>query len=45
MDKETFNKAIQAYISNPRKNINNLITYAKRLRVYKKVQDLIGVWL
>ena len=45
MDKETFNKAIQAYISDPRKNIKNLITYAKRLRVYKKVLDLIGVWL
>ncbi len=45
MDKETFNKAVQAYISDPRKNINNLTTYAKRLRVYKKVQDLIGVWL
>lgn len=45
MDKETFNKAVQAYIFDPRKNINNLTAYAKRLRVYKKVQDLIGVWL
>lgn len=45
MDKETFNKAVQAYISDPRKNVNNLITYAKKLRVYKRVQDLIGVWL
>lgn len=45
MDKETFNKSIQAYISDPRKNINSLISYAKRLRVYKKVQYLIGVWL
>lgn len=45
MDRETFNKAVQAYISDPKKNINNLIAYAKRLRVYKKVHDLIGVWL
>jgi hypothetical protein len=45
MDKETFNKAVQGYISDPRKNISNLITFAKKLRVYKKVQNLIGVWL
>lgn len=45
MDKETFNKAVQAYVSDPRKNINNLTSYAKRLRVYKKVENLIGVWL
>jgi predicted transcriptional regulator of viral defense system len=45
MNKEIFNKAVQGYISDPRKNISNLITFAKKLRVYKKVQDLIGVWL
>lgn len=45
MDKETFNKAVQKYVADSRKNISNLTAYAKRLRVYKKVQDLIGVWL
>jgi predicted transcriptional regulator of viral defense system len=45
MDKETFNKAMQGYISDPKKNIGNLTTLAKKLRVYKKVQNLIGVWL
>lgn len=45
MDKETFNKAVQKYVADPRKNISNLTAYAKRLRVYKKVQDIIGVWL
>ena len=45
MDKETFNKGVQAYIADPRKNISHLTAYAKKLRVYKKVKDLIGVWL
>jgi len=45
MDRETFNKAIQGYIAEPRKNISNLITYSKKLRVFKKVQTVIGVWL
>ena len=45
MDSEMFGKAIQAYLNDPRKNIKTLAIYAKNLRVYKKVQDLIGVWL
>lgn len=45
MDKEIFNKAIQNYIADSKKNIPNLIKYAKVLRVHKRVKDLIGVWL
>ncbi|RCX20155.1 hypothetical protein DFR58_102228 [Anaerobacterium chartisolvens] len=45
MDKEVFNKAIQNYVKDTRKNIPNLMQYAKELRVQKKVNDLIGVWL
>lgn len=45
MDKEVFNKAIQKYVNDPKKNIPNLMQYAKPLRVQKKVKDLIGVWL
>ena len=45
MDKEIFNKAIQAYVADPKKNVPNLLQYAKALRVQKKVKDLIGVWL
>ena len=45
MDKEVFNKAIQSYVKDPHKNIPNLMEYAKALRVQKKVNDLIGVWL
>lgn len=45
IDKEIFNKAIQNYVKDPQKNIPNLMEYAKALRVQKKVNDLIGVWL
>ena len=45
MDKEIFNKAIQRYVNDPQKNIPNLMEYAKALRVQKKANDLIGVWL
>lgn len=45
MDKETFNKAIQAYVSDTKKNIPNLMKYAEKLRVSTKVKTLIGVWL
>lgn len=45
MDKEIFNKAIQGYVKDPKKNVPNLMKYAKPLRVQKKVKDMIGVWL
>lgn len=45
MDRETFNKAIQNYVKDPKKNVPNLMQYAKELRVQKRVKDLIGVWL
>lgn len=45
MDKEIFNKAIQGYVNDPKKNVPNLIQYAKALRVQKRAKDLIGVWL
>lgn len=45
MDKETYNKAIQAYINDSNKCISNLIKYAKRRNILKKVKDRIGVWI
>ncbi len=45
MDKEIFNKAIQGYVKDTKKNIPNLMEYAKVLRVQKRVKELIGVWL
>ena len=43
MDKEVFNKAVQGYVKDPKKNIPNLIEYAKVLRVQTRVKELIGV--
>lgn len=45
MDRETFNKAVQAYVQDPQKNIPHLLAYAGPLRVKQTVKDLIGVWL
>lgn len=45
IDKETFNKAIQAYLADPKKNIRNLTTYAKKRKIINRVHDVIGVWL
>lgn len=45
MDKEVFNKAIQNYVKDSKKNVPNLMKYAKILRVQQRVKNLIGVWL
>ena len=45
MDKEIFNKAIQNYINDSKKNIPSLMYYAKKMHVQKKVKDIIEVWL
>ena len=45
LDNEIFNKALNAYANDSKKNLSNLSAYAKKLRVQKKVKELIGVWL
>ena len=45
MDKEIFNKAIQGYVKDHKKNPQNLMQYAKALRVQKRVKDILEVWL
>lgn len=45
LDSEIFNKAINAYIADDKKNLGNLSKYAKQLRVYKKVTELMEVLL
>lgn len=45
MDVEIFNKAIQAYIKDPKKNVPRLMEYAKILRAENKVRKMLGVWL
>ena len=45
MDRETYNKAIQSYVADTKKNVPKLLEYAQKRRVLKKVTDRIGVWL
>ena len=45
MDREIYNKAIINYINDPGKNVTNLLDYAKKRNVHKKVRERIGVWL
>lgn len=45
LDNEIFNKAINAYVADEKKNLVNLSKYAKELRVYKKLMELMEVLL
>ena len=45
LDTELFSKALNAYANDPQKNLNSLSVYAKKLRVYKKVIELMEVLL
>lgn len=42
---EIFSKALNAYAKDEKKNLQNLSIYAKKLRVYKKVNELMSVLL
>lgn len=43
LDNEIFNKALNAYANDKKKNLKNLSVYAKKLRVYKRVIELMEV--
>jgi predicted transcriptional regulator of viral defense system len=45
LDNEMFAKALNAYANDTNKNLKNLSDYAKKLRVYKKVTELMEVLL
>lgn len=45
LDNEMFSKALNAYANDTKKNLKNLSEYAKKLRVYKKVTELMEVLL
>lgn len=45
IDHEIFSKALNAYAKDEKKNLQNLSIYAKKLRVYKKVNELMSVLL
>ena len=45
MDSEIFAKAVNAYAADNKKSLGNLSQYAKKMRVYTKVTDLMEVLL
>lgn len=45
MDREELKTALLAYIREPKKNISNLLIYARERKVSQKVQNRIGAWL
>ena len=45
LDNEMFNKALNAYAADKKKNLSNLSSYAKKMRVYKKLMDVMEVLL
>ena len=45
LDNEMFSKALNAYANDTKKNLKNLSAYARKLRVYKKVTELMEVLL
>jgi len=45
LDSELFNRALNAYAADSEKNLVNLSAYAKQMRVYSKVMDVMEVLL
>jgi len=45
LDNEIFNKAINAYVADPKKNLANLSKYAKEMGVYTKLMNVMEVLL
>lgn len=45
LDSETFNKAVNAYVADKSKNLANLSKYAKEMKLYTKVMNVMEVLL
>jgi len=45
MDKEVFNKAIQSYARDSKKNVTRLMEYSKLMNVAKKTKMIMGMWM
>lgn len=45
LDRETFSKAVNAYTADTSKNLANLSKYAKEMKLYAKVMDVMEVLL
>lgn len=45
LDNEMFSKALNAYVADKNKNLGHLSSYAKKMRVYKRMMDVMEVLL
>lgn len=45
MDREDFKKGVLSYINDDGKDVAALMDYARKRKVLKKVQTMIGIWL
>ena len=45
LDNETFNKALNTYVADDRKNLANLSVYAKKMKLYTKIMNVMEVLL
>ena len=45
LDNETFNKALNAYVVDDQKNLANLSVYAKKMKLYTKIMNVMEVLL
>lgn len=45
IDREIFNKAVNAYAADEKKNLANLSRYAKKMKIYEKVMNVMEVLL
>lgn len=45
LDNELFNKALNAYVVDDKKNLSNLSKYAKEMRIYSKLMNVMEVLL
>ena len=45
MDAEVFNDAVRGYLNDTNRNEAKLANYAPKLRVEKKVKEILGIWL
>jgi predicted transcriptional regulator of viral defense system len=45
MDAEVFNTAVRSYLKDSKRNEGHLALYANKLRVEKKVREVLGIWL
>ena len=43
--RDEFQEGVFAYIRDPEKNVERLMTYAAERQVVNKVRNMIGVWL